>query len=260
MVRTFLLFFSFGIFTLNMYSQRLKLELGGAYYLSCVEVDAPYSKRNYHDVGIIQFSYFQKFKNNISLGLRFSYYDPYVSFNIDDYPYSNLISVASASGTFFNLAILSTYKIPILHRFNFNTYLAINNSYYRDYYGLNIVGTFGNSIEGQTAIQGTDEETGFEDFQIRPEVSVGIEWLFLKYFSLEANVAYIQGTKRIQELEVRYSLMGSEEYYAKNYSNGTMWVPSIGLSFYFGSYRKKVKNLKDKYKPLSNKKRRKVYK
>ncbi len=257
-MKTYFIIIVFLLTSNTFYSQRLNLQQCGAYYLSYVEVAAPYSKKSYHDVGFIQLSYFQKIKPVISIGLRFSYYDPFVSFNIDDYPYSDLISIGKASGTFYNLTFLVSCKYSILNRLRFNTYLGINNSYYRDYYGLVIEGGIG--LNSDDPIQGIDKETGYEGFQFRPEVSVGIEWLFLKYFSLEANVAYIQGTRRIQDYEIRYTLMDSEEYYAKNYSNGTMWMPSIGLSFYFGGYNKDELNRKKKKKTISNKKRRKIYK
>ena len=255
----FILVISFFYIT-NVLSQRIEIQACGAYYLSYVEISSPYSKNSYQDVGIMQFAYFQKIRKNFSLGLRASYYDPIVSFNIEDYPFSGLKSMGSASGTFFNLTILASYKYSFIKRLNFNLYIGINNSYYRDYFGLNEIIGFNDIYKGETIVQGTSAEVGFEGFQLRPEVSVGIEWLFLKYFSLEANVAYIQGTRRIQELEVRYILKDSQEYFGKNYSNGSMYCLSIGLSFYFGGYPMKINNIDEKNTVFPKQKRRKVFK
>jgi len=250
------------LFTLSnqTISQRLDIQQCGAYFLSYVEKKAPYIKDSYHDIGFLQLSYTQKINKSFSFGVGVSFYAPYVSFNIDDYPYSNFISEGDASGDFFNLTFLALYKYPLFRRLHVNSYFCINNSYYRVYPPLGIDNSIEGGIPGQTTIKGKVEYKGYEGFQFRPEVSIGIEWLFLKYFSLEANVAYIQGTKRIQELEIRYTLMDSEEYYAKNYSNGSMWVPSIGLSFYFGGYPKKKAKIKEKKRIVPKNNRRKIYK
>ncbi len=242
----------------NLYSQKFTVEHGQTYSISYITKITPYSKKSYDEIIIYRFAYYYKLKKNFSVGIGVSFYDPYVSFNIEDYPYSRVISVGKSSGTLYNLTLLVGYKYPLLRRLNFNSFFGINNSYYRDYYGLVIEGSIG--LNKYDPLQGIGRETGYEGFQFRPEISVGIEWLFLKYFSLEANVAYIQGTRKIQDYEIRYTLMDSEEYYAKNYSNGTMWYPSIRLSFYFGGYIKDELNRKKKKKIISNKKRRKIYK
>ena len=224
--------------------------------ISSIEVSSPYTTNscNYGNLEILQIAYFQKIKKNWSWGLRASFYDPWIEIKFKENP-AFIDAVGSTEGTIFNLTILTEYKYSLLRRISINFYIGINNSYYLKYDGLEI-----NLDIDTRKFQYTDENKGFKGFQIRPEIAVGIEWQFLKYFSLETKIAYIQGTRRIQELEAWYSFNGGEEFYGKNYSNGSMWGPSIGLSFYFGGYPNKKRDKKYNKIIFPNQRKRKVFK
>jgi len=217
----------------NVQCQKIEIQGCMANTISPDVISSPYTSKGFSfwDLNIIQLGYFHKIRENCAIGIRGSFYDPMVLMEFKRIP--EMSGIGYTMGSFFNLTLLSQFRYLLLPKMKMNLYFGVNNSYYKAYQGLNI-----NSDISNSNFKYKDEIKSYSGFQFRPEFSLGIEWLFLKFFSIEFKTAYIQGTRKIQEIEAKYSFKGEQEYFAKNYSRGSMLNFSFSMYFYFGGYNK----------------------